>query len=161
MAKKRSVVKKKEKVDSPVKTEPKEKKDSMEKILIENFVSLQKVMTNVALNFDNLSGQISKLLGLFEISAKALAEKEYSAGEKADPKLMEKLNTLIDNNKVIAKGIAMLYEKTIPEEPEETPVQRAPPQQYQIQQQKQVSQEISRMPPVDFSKTQKFGNLEA
>ena len=159
MAKKRSVVNKKETTTTP----KIEKKDNVEKMLIENFVSLQKVMTNVALNFDNLSGQISKLLGLFEISAKALSEKEYSAGGKIDPKLTEKLDTLIENNKVIAKGIAMLYEKNMGEEKEEkTSVPQPIPrnfsqQQYPAQQQ---SQELSR-PSADFSKTQKFGNLEA
>ncbi|NMB66704.1 hypothetical protein GYA25_01435, partial [Candidatus Woesearchaeota archaeon] len=38
--------------------------------LIENFVSLQRVMTNLAVKLEDLSSQISKLLELFEISAK-------------------------------------------------------------------------------------------
>ena len=47
----------------------------MEKILIENFVSLQRVMTNLSEKFDGLSNNISKLLELFELSATALAKK--------------------------------------------------------------------------------------
>ena len=50
------------------------KPKSTNQILVENFVSLQKVMTNLSIKFDNLSMQISKLLELFEISAKTLAE---------------------------------------------------------------------------------------
>ena len=40
-------------------------------ILIENFVNLQKATTNLAVKFETLSDQISKLLQLFEISAKS------------------------------------------------------------------------------------------
>lgn len=114
-----------------------QKKENVEKILVENFVSLQKVMTNLAVKFDNLSDQISKLLQLFEISAKAMAEKGYSIGE--DKKILEKLDSLLEHNKVIAKGIALLHERSMPEEQEvvimpsepitESPIQRMPPRQ--------------------------------
>ena len=90
---------------------------SVEKILVENFVSLQKVMTNLALKFDSLSEQMSKLLELFEISAKALAEKGYP--DEEDRKMMEKLDSLLEHNKVIAKGIALLHEKGENEKEEE------------------------------------------
>ncbi len=53
-------------------TEP----SSIDKALMENFVSIQRVMVNLSVKIDNLTGQISKLLDLFEISAKALAEKK-------------------------------------------------------------------------------------
>jgi hypothetical protein len=160
MAKKRETAKKKEKA-FPVNSG---QKDNTEKVLIENFVSLQKVMTTLAVKFDNLSGQISKLLELFEISAKTLAEKGYSGEEKTDPKIAEKLNNLLDQNKIIAKGVAMLYEKNMPEEQEEEytpqPVQKiSPPQQY-TQQQRPVNPGLQRTSPVDFSKTQKFGTSE-
>jgi len=90
------------------------RKDDVDKVLIENFVSLQKVMTNLAVKFDGLSTQISKLLELFEISAKALAEKDYSLGENTeDKKVVEKLDNLLAQNKVIAKGIAMLHESNM------------------------------------------------
>lgn len=107
MAKKNEVVEKKEKINSGKNTE---------QILIENFVSLQKVMTNLAVKFDGLSGQISKLLELFEISAKTLAEKDYSMGEKPDKKVAEKLDNILEQNKIIAKGIALLHENNSPEE---------------------------------------------
>ncbi len=94
------------------------KKQDMNNVLIENFVSLQKVMTNLAVKFDSLSGQITKLLDLFELSAKAFAEKNYSIKDsKEEQKTIEKLNTLLDQNKIIAKGIALLHEKEIYETP--------------------------------------------
>jgi hypothetical protein len=90
---------------------------STEKILIENFVALQKVMTNLSGKFDNLATQISKMLNLFEISAKALAEKEFNT-EKDDKdikEIVEKLDGLLEQNKIFAKGLVLLHEKTPPE----------------------------------------------
>lgn len=89
-------------------------KVGFEKALVENFISLQQVMTNLAIKFDNLSNQISKLLELFEISAKVLAEKEpYAAGgEGMNKKVLEKLDNLLEQNKVIARGLSLLHEKT-------------------------------------------------
>jgi hypothetical protein len=157
MAKKRGTAKKKEKTISI----NIDQKNEVEKVLVENFVSLQKVMTNLALKFDNLSGQLSKLLELFEISAKTLAEKGYS-NEGTDSKIVEKLNSLLEQNRVIAKGVAILYEKNMPEEEEYTSqqVQKTFLPQSQFPQQKPAGLGFQK-PTVDFSKTQKFGNLEA
>jgi len=112
----------------------------VEKVLIENFVSLQKVLTNLAVKFDNLSSQISKLLELFEISAKALAEKGALGEERMDKKAAEKLDSLLEQNKIIAKGIALLHERNPPEE------QYAQMQRFPMQQMPQ------RRLPYDFSK---------
>ncbi|NMB66696.1 hypothetical protein GYA25_01395 [Candidatus Woesearchaeota archaeon] len=81
--------------------------------LIENFVSLQRVMTNLAVKLEDLSSQISKLLELFEISAKAIADKDFSLGDnnKINNQLSEKLDNLLEQNKIIAKGITLLHEK--------------------------------------------------
>lgn len=83
-------------------------KENIEKVLIDNFVNLQRVMTNLATKFDSLSDQISKLLQIFEISAKSFSEKSPS---QEDKEFLEKLNVLLDQNKVIAKGITMMEEK--------------------------------------------------
>ncbi len=99
-----------------------------EKALVENFISLQQVMTNLAIKFDNLSNQISKLLELFEISAKVLAEKEpyaSSGGEGASKKTLEKLDNLLEQNKVIARGLSLLHEKA-PQQTYQFVPQRAP-----------------------------------
>ena len=51
---------------SRIKKVSKEKKNKeLEKVLIDNFVSLQKVMVNLSVKFDDLTNQISKLLELF------------------------------------------------------------------------------------------------
>jgi len=105
----------------------------VEKVLIENFVSLQKVMTNMAVKFDNLSNQISKLLELFEISAKTLAEKDYETKDREEAKkVAEKLDSLLDQNKVIAKGIALLHERS--SEPQENVISVEIPRQQMMRQ---------------------------
>jgi len=106
---------------------------NVEKALIENFISLQKVMTTMAVKFDSLSNQISKLLELFEISAKGLAEKGYSM---EDRKVAERLDSLLEQNKIIARGIALLHEK----ENYEIPVQQMPIQRFPIQPQRMIEQ---------------------
>jgi len=89
------------------------KKRDMEKILIENFVSLQKVMVNLSVKFDNLTHQISKLLELFEISAKALAEKDFEIekGNKENVKIIEKIENVLEQNKTIARGLSLMHDK--------------------------------------------------
>ncbi|MFH1917889.1 MAG: hypothetical protein ABIJ14_02175 [Nanoarchaeota archaeon] len=79
-----------------------------ERILIENFVSLQKVMVNLSIKFDNLNNQISKLLNLFEISAKALAEKGIDTG--GDKEMIKKIDSLLEQNKLIARGLTLMHE---------------------------------------------------
>jgi len=82
-------------------------------ILVENFVNLQKTMTNLAIKFDDMSDNISKLLQLFEISARSFAEKlQANVPElEKDKEFLDKLNKLLDQNKVIAKGLTLMEEK--------------------------------------------------
>jgi len=148
MTKKDDVIIKKTKINN---FDDSEKK--VDSVLIENFVSLQKVMTNLAVKFDSLSGQISKLLELFEISAKTLAEKDYSVSEeKVDKKLVEKLDNVLEQNKIIARGVALLHEKNAEPRYPEVQQQRMPPQQ-------QSSQPIRRIEPTaqnEFQKNPRF-----
>lgn len=97
----------------------------VEKILVENFVSLQKVMTNLSLRFDKLTHQISNLLELFEISAKALAEKDAKQGGRDNKNLIEKIDTLMEQNKIIARGLTLMHERI----PGQAVVQRPVPVQ--------------------------------
>ncbi len=86
-------------------------KGNVEKILIENFVSLQRVMVNLSEKFDGLSNQISKLLELFELSATALAKKDINFTKQIDEeKIIGKLNNILDQNKTIARGLALMSE---------------------------------------------------
>jgi len=80
--------------------------------LIQNFINLQKVMTNLSVKFDSLSDQMSRLLQLFEISAKTFVIKQEEVGEKKeDQELVKKLDILLDQNKTIAKGLTLVEEK--------------------------------------------------
>ena len=107
-------------------------KAELEQTLIDNFINLQKVLTNLAIKFDELSSNISKMLQLFEISAKSFAEK-YS-GEApinqmdVDKEFLKKLDSLLEQNKVISKGI-MLMEDRIKERT--NPTMQQFPQQMQ------------------------------
>jgi hypothetical protein len=87
---------------------------NLEKILIENFISMQKVMTHLAEKFDKLDKQVSSLLDLFEKSAKTISEKEINleiqGNEENQKEVMEKLQSLLDQNKLIAKGITLMHE---------------------------------------------------
>ncbi|MDP2925402.1 MAG: hypothetical protein Q8N99_03455 [Nanoarchaeota archaeon] len=89
-------------------------KSELEQALIDNFVNLQKVLTNLAIKFDELSNNISKLLQLFEISAKTFAEKYSEATvnpEEVDKEFIKKLDSLLEQNKVISKGIMLMEER--------------------------------------------------
>jgi len=87
----------------------------VERILVENFVALQKVMVNLSGKVDSLIGKIEKLFGIFELSAKALAEKdfEFDKGSLADENsetILQELHELKDQNKIIAKGLTLIHE---------------------------------------------------
>lgn len=90
-------------------------KEELQEALIHNFISLQKALTNLTVKFDELSTNISKLLQLFEISAKSFAEK-YSSMEdnktsEIDKDFIKKIDTLLDQNKIISKGIMLIEER--------------------------------------------------
>ena len=112
----------KNKTKSPVSKIP---SDGIEKILVENFVSLQKVMVKLSSNFDNLAKQMSKLLELFEVSAKTLAEKELDLNQTGNKKIIEKIDNLLEQNKIIARGLTLVHER-IPQEqnPQMMPAQQ-------------------------------------
>lgn len=103
------------------------------KILIENFVSLQKVMVNLSTKFDNLTNQTSRLLELFEVSAKTLAEKDFDIerNNKENMKILEKIESVLEQNKTIARGLTLMHDKIneSPIYPPQMPGARIPPPQ--------------------------------
>jgi len=114
-------------------------------LLIENFVNLQKVMTNTADKLDNLSIQISRLLSLFEQTAKNFTEK-VSTGMpeiEKDKEFLDKLNKLLDQNKTIAKGLTLMEEKV-----KERVYGAERPMQYAPQMQPQMQQQTQQIPPL-------------
>jgi len=97
-----------------------------EELLIENFVGLQHAMTNMSIKFGMLSENISKLLQVFEESAK-----NFISGEKGDDKdMLNKIDSLLDQNKTIAKGLVLMEGKLRGRTDEPRPMQpgsRMPP----------------------------------
>jgi len=78
-----------------------------EELLIENFVGLQHAMTNMSVKFGALSDNIANLLMVFEEAAKG-----FMSGEKGNDKdLLNKINSLLDQNKTIAKGLVLMESK--------------------------------------------------
>lgn len=94
---------------------PANKKDNkeIEDLLIHNFVSLQRVMTNLSGKFNELTNQISRLLELFETSAKVLAEKDFDTekNNRENTKILEKLESVLEQNKTIARGLTLMHDK--------------------------------------------------
>lgn len=82
-------------------------------LLIENFTDMQKSLINLAERFDNLANQMEKLLGLFEISAKSFIGRINTTVPdlEKDKEFLDKLDKLLDQNKVIAKGLTLMEGK--------------------------------------------------
>lgn len=99
----------------------------MQPILVDNFVALQKVMVNLATKIDNQNAQLTKLLDLFELSAKSLAKKGFKleSGPEESKEVLNKLGELSEQNKIIAKGLTMIHEAPTPA-PLEIPTAPAP-----------------------------------
>ena len=79
--------------------------------LIDNFINLQKVLTNLTSKFEDLSNNISKLLQLFEISAKSFIENYPTTESGVDQEFLKKLDSLLEQNKTISRGILLMEEK--------------------------------------------------
>ena len=79
-----------------------------EELLIENFVGLQKAMINLSIKFEGLSEHISKLLHVFELSAKNFME---GGSAESDKDLLKKIDSLLDQNKTIARGLVLMEDK--------------------------------------------------
>ena len=105
---KKTVVK--EHAPKEVVKKPKEKKMTArerEELLIENFVGLQHAMTNLSIKFGSLSDNMTRLLQVFEEAAKNFV----SGGKSEDRDMLKKINSLLDQNKTIAKGLVLMEGK--------------------------------------------------
>ena len=95
-------------------TDDKQKKMSSserEQLLIENFVGLQHAMTNLSIKFNALSENIGRLLDVFEEAAKGFIEGNSKMG---DEDMLKKIDSLLEQNKTIARGLVMMEEKLRP-----------------------------------------------
>jgi hypothetical protein len=125
----------------------------VEKTLIENFVALQKVMVNLSSKFDHLSNQISKLLEVFEISAKSLANKDFEMerGARDDRRILDKIDGLSQQAGLIGKGLALIHEsrgEDFEDFEEEPPMQRPSPPSIQRSTPPPEFQRLSRPPTI-------------
>ena len=82
-------------------------------LLLENNVMLQKAMTNLATNLDNLTKRLDKFISLVEKASDEIATGEKSKFDskldmKLDDNLSSKLDSLMQQNRTIAKGLLLL-----------------------------------------------------
>ena len=80
--------------------------------LIDNSIALQKAVTILAINLEKFSKEIGKLLEFMSDSAKSFEAEEKSkgtiAGTAVSGDIVKKLDMLIDQNKMVAKGLVLL-----------------------------------------------------
>jgi hypothetical protein len=85
--------------------------EKLSKTLAENLIELQKIHTNLAEKFDNLSNQLSSLLALFEMAAKSFASHPAIKESNKDREFLDKIDKLLEQNKTIAKGLTLMEGK--------------------------------------------------
>ena len=78
--------------------------------VIRNFLNLQDVLSKVAVKLDNLSTNIEKLLNLFAQTAKSF--QETLPEHHQDHELLETMKTMLEQNKIIAKSLSIIEERT-------------------------------------------------
>jgi hypothetical protein len=81
-------------------------------LLVENFVSLQKVLANLSEKFDLLTSRLNEMITLFEESAETVVRGEILSIEKDNQtkNILNKMERLFEQNKVIAKGLTLMNE---------------------------------------------------
>ena len=79
----------------------------IEDTLLHNLVELQKIHTHMLERFDKLTTNIDQLLKLFETAARSFAHQVPQVTDK-DKDFLEKIDKLLDQNKVIAKGLTLM-----------------------------------------------------
>ncbi len=107
---------------------------SLEHKILENLVHLQKIHTDLAEKFDRLAKEISQLLKLFELAAQSITKNPSLQVTEKDKELVEKIDKLIEQNKLIAKGLTIMQEAIYPETTHETtqqPTTEYQPSEYQ------------------------------
>ena len=102
----------------------------VEEAIVKNLVEIQKVHVDLAEKFDKLAKEISQLLGLFELTAKRFSSHAALGEYEKDQEFLEKIDTLLQQNKILAKGITLMEER-LRERVSGSP---APAQQYKPQQ---------------------------
>lgn len=86
------------------------KPQKLEDVLIHNLLELQKIHAHLLERFDKLSKNIDDLLKLFESAARSFVHQAPQITDK-DREFLEKIDKLLEQNKVIAKGLTLMEEK--------------------------------------------------
>ncbi|MBS3083306.1 hypothetical protein J4423_00720 [Candidatus Pacearchaeota archaeon] len=86
-------------------------KATLEEQTIHSLVELQKVHINLAEKFDKLTTQIENLLALFELAARNFAKQPNMQNTEKDKEFLDKIDKLLDQNKLLAKGLSLMEEK--------------------------------------------------
>ncbi len=86
-------------------------RQSLEEQTIHSLVELQKVHINLAEKFDKLTTQIENLLALFEMAARNFAKQPNMQNTERDKEFLDKIDKLLDQNKLLAKGLSLMEEK--------------------------------------------------
>ena len=83
----------------------------MQELLIDNFVGLQKAMTNLSIKFESLSEQMRRLLEIFELSAKNFMTQNQDSSSSDNKEVLNKIDSLLEQNKILARGLVLIEEK--------------------------------------------------
>lgn len=83
----------------------------IEHAILKNMVELQKVHVDLAEKFDGLAKEIQKLLALFEVTARNFAKNAPLGEYEKDKDFLEKIDRLLDQNKLLAKGLSIMEER--------------------------------------------------
>ena len=90
---------------------PVQRVEDLEHTLVQNLVELQKINTDMAEKFDKLSKELSQLLALFELTARNFAKNAPIGEYEKDKEFLTKIDTLLSQNKILAKGLALMEER--------------------------------------------------
>jgi hypothetical protein len=85
--------------------------NTLEEQTLQSLVELQKVHINMAEKFDKLAVNIENLLALFELAARNFAKQPHMQNTERDKEFLEKIDKLLDQNKLLAKGLSLMEEK--------------------------------------------------
>lgn len=100
--------KKKRKKRSTSSAPKKSTKFELEREISRNLIELQKVHTDMAEKFGKLSGEISQLLALFEVTARNFTRNMPIGEQEKDKEFLTKIDKLLDQNKTLAKGLTLM-----------------------------------------------------
>jgi len=88
----------------------------LDKAMMQNTISLQRVLTEVSTKLTGLTEKIEDLLEVFEDSAQAIVDKGFEdlspkQNTEESKKILSKLDNLTEQNKLIARGLTIVSEK--------------------------------------------------